>query len=488
MNFISKKYDTISIFLKFFVIFLVAHLTHNSSNMIAITGIVLTFGISYIFFLTNRDVFAFITLVFAGSHFFNFGAGYGGTFNHVALAGIGFTIIFFSKYKEIKGNSLFVGFLLFVFVLWNILGWVFRSPVPLYKLIFGVSAFFGFILIFLVLSKIALTKERLKLFIGITSLMSFWAMLISINTYFKLININSPFLISTNRRFEHAWSIQSGTFENHELYGEFGMLTFFLLIPFALLQKQTFKQLNLNKTIFWIGLISSFFNALFSFSKALYIELPIGIGIMVIFITVIKVKTVNRNLNFIKYLSAIMLIVLLIQPILPFEQIISERYSKGDNTVSNFYQDPITGKGTSREQSYTLGLARLNSDPWIIGFGWAPGREQRYAWFDNPDNMTWKADFHNLYYSAVPIFGWIGMVAFLFLILTITTQLFKLLIRFKNTDHYLVPFVVGLIFVFVFFLLDQWKINATRDAHYFMMVMIWLGIASSTINTLKVSR
>jgi len=36
--------------------------------------------------------------------------------------------------------------------------------------------------------------------------------------------------------------------------------------------------------------------------------------------------------------------------------------------------------------------------------------------------------------------------------------------------------MIGMLFVLIFFLIDEYKINATRNS-YFSVVMIWLGLA-----------
>lgn len=477
----DKKYNTALNFLKIFIILSIAHMTLTEDYFIAFAGVALSFVASYILYLRNKDLFGFVVFIFAGSHFIRFGPGHGGAMNHIAFLGLALNLALVFAYKEVRVKKPHIGFLLLIFIAWNVLGWIFKSPVMPFKMIFGISALFSFVLVFYFLSNVKLTPWRLKLFIEISAIMSLWALLVSFNTYLKLINTISPFLVSTTVRFENEWFIQSGTFSNHELYGEYGMLSFFLFLSISFSER---LHKIIDNRILWIGIISSFFNAVFSFGKAVIVEITIGTILLLVFNNLLNIKMLNQRYNFVKYAIILVAILLILQPVLPVQEIFSERFSRQKNIFQNFLEDPITAQNTSREQSYTMGLKRITSHNWLIGYGWAVGSEQRKAWFDNPNSVR-KADFHNLYYSGIPIFGWIGMAAFVILILTVIRHSFKIVISFRQTEHYLIPVATGFIFVFFFFLIDQWKINATRDAHYFMMIWIWLGIAVSTIRTIR---
>ena len=138
--------------------------------------------------------------------------------------------------------------------------------------------------------------------------------------------------------------------------------------------------------------------------------------------------------------------------LLPLDFIL-ERINNEPDFIENILKNPITGKGTSREIGFTLGLQRLSDEPWIIGYGWAVGSGNKMAWFGG--SLTgWarqRADPHSLYYAIIPIFGWIGAVAFILLILNLIFSLYKTTKKIKIKDSLLFPLSIGLFFLLTIF-------------------------------------
>jgi hypothetical protein len=86
-------------------------------------------------------------------------------------------------------------------------------------------------------------------------------------------------------------------------------------------------------------------------------------------------------------------------------------------------------------------------------------------------------DFHNLYFCLIPIWGYTGSFIFVLIILITAWKLSKNIIKLKYIQNsLLLPLMIGMLFVLIFFLIDEYKINATRNS-YFSVVMIWLGLA-----------
>ena len=56
---------------------------------------------------------------------------------------------------------------------------------------------------------------------------------------------------------------------------------------------------------------------------------------------------------------------------------------------------------------------------------------------------------------------------------------------FRKQNHYLLPLASGFIFLLIAFCIDEYKINATRDSNYFMLLWIWLGFANATYYAMK---
>lgn len=113
---------------------------------------------------------------------------------------------------------------------------------------------------------------------------------------------------------------------------------------------------------------------------------------------------------------------------------------------------------------------------WIFGNGWSIPEGNAFSWFGNYQTML-ILDFHNLYFCLIPIWGYTGSFIFVLIILITAWKLSKNIIKLKYIQNsLLLPLMIGMLFVLIFFLIDEYKINATRNS-YFSVVMIWLGLA-----------
>ncbi len=78
------------------------------------------------------------------------------------------------------------------------------------------------------------------------------------------------------------------------------------------------------------------------------------------------------------------------------------------------------------------------------------------------------------------IYGWIGGMAYLVLVLYIIAKIIKNYI--KEGRNPLRGFALGLSFVFIFFLINELKINSLRVYNYHFLIWILLGITVSVSN------
>jgi len=160
-----------------------------------------------------------------------------------------------------------------------------------------------------------------------------------------------------------------------------------------------------------------------------------------------------------------------------------EKLTVNPDFIKDLLSNPLTGEGTSREEVFTLGLERITSKPWIFGNGWSIPEGNYFSWFGTYENQIF-ADFHNLYFSLIPIFGFTGLILLLLLFFRTIGKLIINIQRYAWSDHPVVPFMVGLLFVLIFFLVDEYKINAVRNS-YFILVLIWLGLAISVTTNIN---
>jgi hypothetical protein len=140
-----------------------------------------------------------------------------------------------------------------------------------------------------------------------------------------------------------------------------------------------------------------------------------------------------------------------------------------------------SGEEINRGLVYAEGYNRLGEENWILGYGYGTSFSNSVAWLGKlgPLGSNIK-DFHSLYLCIPMIYGWIGGITYLALII------YTIIILFKKSfliDNY--PFkgiMLGFAFMFIFFLINEIKINSLRDYNYHFLIWILLGFAVSIAN------
>jgi hypothetical protein len=85
------------------------------------------------------------------------------------------------------------------------------------------------------------------------------------------------------------------------------------------------------------------------------------------------------------------------------------------------------------------------------------------------------------------IYGWIGSVAFLSMILLTGYRLATTALRHRKRKSYLVVLTAALAIFWFVFLADQYKISILRNPAYQMMFWIWLGLSNALLKTIHYS-
>jgi len=136
-----------------------------------------------------------------------------------------------------------------------------------------------------------------------------------------------------------------------------------------------------------------------------------------------------------------------------------------------------SGEEMNRQLVYAVGYNRLDEENWLLGHGYGTENSNRNAWFGGIGEI---ADFHSLYLCFPMIYGWIGGFAYLGLIIYIIFLLFKKF--FVSNIRVIECIALGFALLFVFFLINQIKINSLRLYNYHYLIWILLGFAVSITN------
>lgn len=265
-----------------------------------------------------------------------------------------------------------------------------------------------------------------------------------------------------------------GTFGSSELFGEFNLIIY-IISSFIIYNKAIFnKKLNLRITIFYFTIFASLVNALLSFSKSVVILLVVSTVTIFVFSIFRQVKLSRANLSMVIIIFLTPFLLFGLNRVLSFDYIF-ERISKNPEFAINFINNPFSGEGTSREAVFLEARTRIQSESFILGYGWKPSEKNRETWFDKKD--AYFADYHNLYYSLIPIFGWINTILFLIIIISIIRKL-GLVVFFANKLPYeYILFGNLFLLIIIITLIDQLKITALRSGNYLFLFITILGIA-----------
>lgn len=259
-----------------------------------------------------------------------------------------------------------------------------------------------------------------------------------IGDYFGL---SSSFLLSSNVLMESDFGgLNSyGTFGSSELMGEFHLIVFIIMS----FQLSTYHDFLLRRTRFLYKLAKVLAGLLvvLSFSRTLIVVL-------------VLVLLFQRRNNLIKTLFILFPSLGLFLALVPtFTSSLVEKFGDGLFFLG-MLANPLRATGTSREIVFEIARQKIGNQRLLFGEGYATPNHNRYVWLGN-EIENW-ADYHNLYFSLIPIFGWVLFSVFMFFIIK---SVFKNL--YSRSPLGSLGFVVLLLLSLL-----EWKINGLRTGGY----------------------
>jgi hypothetical protein len=379
--------------------------------------------------------------------------------------------------------------LLGIFILWNIMGWAARNPLPIVPKVQGIAVFFGFIFMFYLASNIVITKERFRLFLSITLFMALYQFIVAINQRYNLAHWNTPLIgnyFDSSSFIDMAGesSPTMGTLGHYELFGEYGVLLSCLLVP-LLSSSLTQRELHfgINRIVLTL-LICLSFGVLTSSRAAVILSALMMVTYYLIFIMRIFASIDRLGRQF-----RIFVVVALLLPVagayIGLGQIEKDFSTLANKEISA--SSIVSGESINRKGLIDAGFQRIENESWWVGFGHGIPNSNRWAWFgvDTERQIVRVADFHSLYLSLPMLYGWIGSLAFLGIIALTTFRLFGISLKYRSRKSVLVALAVGFSLFFLIFLVDQYKISILRNLNYTMLFWIWLGLAGSVVKTIR---
>lgn len=480
MNYL-KKYENLGFFLANVIpLLIIAQFDQNFLNFrYALLIIPL---LSLIFIIKNyyyKSRLIYILLIYTGSHF-AFLSNFGGTFSLVTLLVIIFYITNNRKLVEFSFKDTQIAIVFFILIVFTVFGWILKSKLSSRDLLFSIVTFFSFIIMFYISSRIYWNELRIKLFLIVICCLAIYAFFSSIINTFNIIPLNSTLWASyevdltSDETFFYSMLYRPST--------AVGAMYFGFLFPFYLQRRKQLFDKKTNRILLG-GIIASALVCILGFSKSHSIVLLIiSILVPVLLFRVDKFKSAIFRKYF-QFASLGVLIFIMTEPIFHYETLI-RRFEKQPELFQSFINNPFLPEGTSREESFSLGLASLKRENWIIGYGYSNGILNRIAWLGEENTDLMKKDFHNLFYSLPQLFGWLGAIAYISIFLITLKRMFKIYFSKKTILYYrLLSF--SFFILLLTHLMTEFSITSLTTPYYVMMIFIILGLANSVYYNYK---
>jgi len=474
-----SKYDIRGTYLFIFFLLIAGHLfinTYVPNILINVLTILALSFFTYFFYLHKYKYFEYLLIIYFVCHF-SYAVNQGGGFILMSFLAVGFFYII-KKYNpfELGYSDRLTGFLIIVFLFHNLLGWIFINDTGIRNIGLGVVSLLGYVLMFRITSNLRLDKTRIRYFVYFTIILTLYSSIVIINNYFRIFQVLSPMLPSTAR---FGSNVQAGMMGWSELSGEHGLMTAILFS--TLLATKSSKLYLMKNTYLYIGLLGSVFNLLMSRSRSVIILLIVYYIVLGFYLFFVAGRKGTSKIKLFIGMIIILIIFNLIGGLIGTRYLVNRFESVNASKIT--IESVLSGEAINRDYAFSFFYDRLNDRSWWIGYGWGSNYSNRVAWFVDPDTL--RSGYHSLYFSLPMLFGWLGSIAFIGLFIISLRRLFVLLR--KNTEiNFLNPFGLALFFMIIFFLINEYKIEALRAPHYFMIIWILLGMANATYFTYKI--
>lgn len=469
-----NKYETTSyIVVNSLLLLLIAQFDLSiTSEGLALFSILILIAVFLIRDYLNKSLFATIILIYISS-FFQLSEVIGHSFSYIILSLYIISIFgnrrIFEKKRGDTINNLLIGTLL----LFNIIGWSVKAEVETRYFIPSILTFLSFMVVFNMARSIIWNLRRVQILINIISILMIYALSTAIISNFDLIPFESPLWSSYEKSEEYADRFFYSMMERPTTAIS-AMYAIFLL-PFLLIGKN--EMPSSNRPLIFFGVSAATLLCIIGFSKSHSLILGVSLILTIVLFFRYFFLKFTFGLNLFVAIISLSIIFALVSPIFQFEFLL-KRFQEQPEIWQSIQEDPITMEGTSRYDSFRLGMISLNRENWAIGYGYSNGGQNRIAWFGQQLLNYPKKDFHNTYYSLPQLFGWAGSLAYLFLFLVSLLRLRKVFIS-KSTPLFFRILAFSFFMMIITHLLTEYSITALSSPHYMLMIFIILGLSNS---------
>lgn len=416
--------------------------------------------------------------------------GLGGLFP-IAAAFCGLIYLISKKrFIEISNKDVIFRFLIYIFFLSSLLGWLFLNESPIRDIIVGILSFSGIVSLLYISGHIRLTPTRIIQFVNLNIFLAVYALIASLNTMFKILPkmVALPQWagdwIDTERLFDAGAGGITGL---SPLNGQHNLL---LAILFATFYFYSFlsKHFPISRNVLLFGLIIAVINVFTSASKAVFTSLLISLILAILLQGKLsKTAAFGKRIYLVISFAIISTAVYFFVSAIGFDYVF-QRFDKQldineSQGVAFSVENVLNGRAINRGSAYEEGFKRYKSrDSWLIGYGWSTIRNNRVAFFVDSDLNRSSA--HNQYFAILFLFGWLGFIPFWSLHIAGITKSYKLLSRTQGFIENKV-FALSSFIMLIALITHGFTVDNLFFPGYFASTLIIIGLAYSNINTAK---
>lgn len=438
--------------------------------------------------IKKGDFFSVLMQLFICNYFIFFPE-IAGMYNCLFIASLIIFSIFGPKFK-IKLKTSFTTSVkwslsgLFVFQLLSVLV---GNDFPISKQVIGLFTFVVIGFVFYFSSSIPISNKDYLTFINLVCILCIYMFLVSLNQKKMLITsvaYNNPFFprFDVDSVSELDLSRSSGVFQNTEAYAEYSLSTIALLLPGII--HGSFRRVSKNMhflTLFtvFIALLS----IILSVTRSSLFLFPILMCVVIYNLKKFEVKTLFS----IAIISSSFFIVNSIFHIVDFDAYNKRKASTDDSmNVSNLSISKIlTGEDINRGWVFKVGMENIVNNGGFIGGGYFTSRQEYHEVHFQKNKFEDTADYHNMYLSIIVMWGFIGALLFLAIILSIYIRGVKTYRSVRQNYNFSSDLLLGFNIMIPFFLINEYKIQFDRNVNYFILMFILMGMYSSLIKQLS---
>lgn len=369
-------------------------------------------------------------------------------------------------------ETLLLQCLLMVFL--SVLGYMSLNPISMAVSLVNMIILLLCLFVLLRCSCYRFKVQDLVLLVYVLCFIAIYLSITSLNNYLGIIRTESPL-------FMNPYSGTIGIIGVSVFVG--GSWDFFLVTNvffLVLLLYDTKAKLNINKALLVLAYIMSFLGTWLVFSKT-------KIVLLLLFNASIYILNF-RGARLKRYVYMGFSLVLLILGLVVASQYINlgyilDRFAEQPELFENVLDDPLRAQGTSRSEPFYWGWMRNTQRFWIIGYGWDTWNSNKNAYFHNLPIARMQSDFHSLYYSIIPIFGYIGGLIFIVWLLQFAMRSYSVLRFSKNPKIK----VLGAAFLAMSLALlaSGYSSTFTSTPSFFFILCVLMGVVNSMFVNIK---